>query len=113
MELNEAIKTLAMAMKAINDRIGDDYVSTNLVLYRGRDFSIRTYVSKWQTSYVIDQDLERDNLDITTEVILNGLKNESASKDSEIREEISKHEEKIKLLKEALADLKKGAEYEQ
>lgn len=112
MELNDAIKTLAGAMKAINDKIGDDYVSTSFVLYRGRDLKIRTYVSKWQTSYVIDEDSERNNLDITTELILNGLKNEYASKGSEIREEISKHEEKIKLLKEALDDIKKGAEDE-
>lgn len=112
MELNEAIKTLAIAMKAINDRIGDDYVSTSLVLYRGRDLRIRTYVSKWQTSYVIDEDSECNNLDITTELILNGLKNECASKDSEIREEISKHEEKIKRLKEALDEIKKEAEDE-
>ena len=44
---------------------------------------------------------------------LNGLKNECASKDSEIREEISRHEKKIKLLKEALAEIKKEAEDEQ
>ena len=107
MELNDAIKTLAEAMKVINDKIGDDYVSTSFVLYRGRDLKIRTYVSKWQTSYVIDEDSECNNLDITTEFLLNGLKNECARKDSENREEISKHEEKIKLLKEALNEIKK------
>lgn len=112
MELNDAIKTLVEAMRSINAKIDNRYLSLEFVLFEKNDFKISTYAGNYGNSFNDRYDLSEEGFDITEDSLINGLKQGVNSRKERLQSEIQEHEEAIDKLKSEIKELDDAMEKE-
>lgn len=105
MELNEAIKTLVESMRSINAKIGNSYLSLEFVLFERDDFKISTYAGKYGNTFYVKYNLSKEDVNVTEDSLINGLKQEVNSRKEYLQSEIQEHEEAIDKLKSEIKEL--------
>lgn len=105
MELNDAIKTIVEAMRIINVKIDNRYLSLEFVLFEQNDFKISTYAGKYGNTFYDRYDLSEEDVNVTEESLIDGLKQGANSKKERLQSEIQEHEEAIDKLKSEIEEL--------
>lgn len=105
MELNDAIKTIIEAMRIINVKIDNRYLSLEFVLFEQNDFKISTYAGKYGNTFYDRYDLSEEEFNITENSLIDGLKQGANSKKERLQSEIQEHEEAIDKLKSEIQEL--------
>ena len=105
MELNDAIKTLVEAMRSINTKIGNCYLSLEFILFEKDDFKISTYAGKYGNTFNDKYNLSKEEFDITEDSLINGLKQGVNSRKEYLQSEIQEHEKAIDKLKSEIKEL--------
>ena len=105
MELNDAIKTIIEAMRIINVKIDNRYLSLEFVLFEQNDFKISTYAGKYGNTFYDRYDLSEEEFNITENSLIDGLKQGANSKKERLQSEIQEHEEAIDKLKSEIEEL--------
>ena len=105
MELNDAIKTLVEAMRSINTKIDNRYLSLEFVLFEKDDFKISTYAGKYGNTFYDRYDLSEEGFNITEDSLINGLKEGVNSRKERLQFEIQEHAEAIDKLKSEIKEL--------
>lgn len=105
MELNDAIKTLVEAMRSINAKIGNSYLSLEFVLFERDDFKISTYAGKYGNTFYDKYNLSKEDVNVTEDSLIDGLKQGVNSKKERLQSEIQEHEEAIDKLKSEIKEL--------
>lgn len=105
MELNDAIKTIIEAMRIINVKIDNRYLSLEFVLFERDDFKISTYAGKYGNTFYDRYDLSEEEFNITENSLIDGLKQGANSKKERLQSEIQEHEEAIDKLKSEIEEL--------
>lgn len=105
MELNDAIKTIIEAMRIINVKIDNRYLSLEFVLFEQNDFKISTYAGKYGNTFYDRYDLSEEEFNITENSLIDGLKQGANSKKERLQSEIQEHEEAIDKLKSEIKEL--------
>ena len=105
MELNDAIKTLVEAMRSINAKIDNSYLSLEFVLFERDDFKISTYAGKYGNTFYVKYNLSKEGFNITEDSLINGLKQGVNSRKEYLQSEIQEHEEAIDKLKSEIKEL--------
>lgn len=105
MELNDAIKTLVEAMRSINAKIDNRYLSLEFVLFERDDFKISTYVGIYGNTFYDKYDLSEEDVNVTEDSLIDGLKQGANSRKERLQSEIQEHEEAIDKLKAEIKEL--------
>ena len=113
MELNDAIKTLIEAMRNINAKIGNSYLSLEFVLFERDDFKISTYAGKYGNTFYVKYNLSKEDVNVTEDSLINGLKQGVNSRKEHLQSEIQEHEEAIDKLKSEIKELDAAVEKEE
>ena len=113
MELNDAIKTLVEAMRNINAKIDNRYLSIEFVLFEQNDFKISTYAGKYGNTFYDKYNLSKEEFDITEDSLINGLKQGVNARKERLQSEIQGHEEAIDKLKSEIKELDATMEKEE
>lgn len=105
MELNDAIKTLVEAMRSINAKIDNRYLSIEFVLFEKDDFKISTYAGKYGNTFNDRYDLSEEGFNITEDDLINGLKQGINSRKERLQSEIQEHAAAIDKLQSEIKEL--------
>lgn len=105
MKLNDAIKTIIEAMRIINVKIDNRYLSLEFVLFEENDFKISTYAGKYGNTFYDKYDLSEEEFNITEDSLIDGLKQGANSRKERLQSEIQEHEEAIDKLKSEIKEL--------
>lgn len=105
MELNDAIKTIVEAMRIINVKIDNSYLSLEFVLFEENDFKISTYAGIYGNTFYDKYDLSEEEFNITEDSLIDGLKQGANSKKERLQLEIQEHAAAIDKLKSEIKEL--------
>lgn len=105
MKLNDAIKTIVEAMRIINVMIDNRYLSLEFVLFEENDFKISTYAGKYGNTFYDKYDLSEEDVNVTEDSLIDGLKQGANSKKERLQSEIQEHAAAIDKLKAEIKEL--------
>lgn len=105
MELNDAIKTIIEAMRIINVKIDNSYLSLEFVLFERDDFKIATYAGKYGNTFYNKYNLSKEDVNVTEDSLIDGLKQGVNSRKERLQLEIQGHEEAIDKLNAEIKEL--------
>lgn len=105
MELNDAIKTIVEAMRIINVKIDNRYLSLEFVLFEENDFKISTYAGIYGNTFNDRYDLSEEEFNITEDSLIDGLKQGANSRKERLQSEIQEHAAAIDKLKAEIKEL--------